>query len=82
MAHFKAAQPRARNFADFAGWRGELMAPGGGSSHHGALFPAKFAQLKAARTGVRNFANCAGSGEECAPGASRFLVLQLRPKLF
>ena len=30
------------------------MAPGGGSSHHGALFPTKFAQLKTARTGVRS----------------------------
>ena len=58
------------------------MAPGGGSSHHRALFLAKFAQFKAARTRARNFANFAGSGEECAPGASRFLVLQLRPKLF
>ena len=30
------------------------MALGRGSSHHGALFPTKFAQLKTARTGVRS----------------------------
>ena len=29
------------------------MAPGGGSSHHRALFLAKFAQFKAARTRAR-----------------------------